>query len=438
MKILMNSILKALTTLIVLLSTSWSVIAKPPVMEGYPPSRESQATMKNYLEYPFNQWTFRNIGAPLNVVMIPREGNIYNFSGPEMPSLGEYQVTDIKNKTMELETLFAENHTDGLVVIKGDKLLFENYFNGFNEHAQHIWFSMSKSLASTAFGLLVQDKKVDLSASPSKYIPELEGSGFDRVTLQHVLDMASSIDFKESYTDFSSDFAVHYVPALNMGWLPGAGDVQPESTEIYGVHDFLAKFIKPDLKREPGDNLDYNSSNADLIGWLISRISGQPFQDYIQKNIWSKLGAEHDAYIAVDRAFMPVVTGGMNSTTRDAARFAMMIRDRGNFNGQQIIPANWIDETLNISQRLRKNMSDNLIYSEEPWTSYHNMWWVIDEKKGEFCAMGIHGQVMYINRSTDTVMVWFSSQPVAGNPRNVNTQSKLKAATQLSTYLGSN
>jgi CubicO group peptidase (beta-lactamase class C family) len=191
------------------------------------------------------------------------------------------------------------------------------------------------------------------------------------------------------------------------------------------------------LKREPGDNLDYNSSNADLIGWLISRISGQPFQDYIQKNIWSKLGAEHDAYIAVDRAFMPAVTGGMNSTTRDAARFAMMIRDRGNFNGQQIIPANWIDETLNISKKLRKNMSDNLIYSEEPWTSYHNMWWVIDEKKGEFCAMGIHGQVMYINRSTDTVMVWFSSQPVAGNPRNANTQSKLKAARQLATYLGS-
>jgi CubicO group peptidase (beta-lactamase class C family) len=199
----------------------------------------------------------------------------------------------------------------------------------------------------------------------------------------------------------------------------------------------LAKFIKPDLQREPGDNLDYNSSNADLIGWLISRVSGQPFQDYIQKNIWSKLGAEHDGYIAVDRAFMPVVTGGMNSTTRDAAKFAMMVRDRGAFNGQQIIPSSWIDETLNVSEKLRKNMSDNLIYSEEPWTSYHNMWWVIDEKKGEFCAMGIHGQVMYINRSTDTVMVWFSSQPVAGNPRNANTQSKLKAARQLATYLGS-
>ena len=437
MKSLISFIFKAVVTILLVCCMSLTADAKSPVMEGFPPSRESQATMKNYLEYPFNQWTFRNIGAPLNVVMIPREGDIYSLSGSELPRLGEYPVTDIKNRKMALKTLFAENHTDGLVVIKGDKLVYESYFNGFNEHAQHIWFSMSKSLASTAFGLLVEDKEIDLSASPSKYIPELKGSGFERVTIQNVLDMATSINLSESYTDFTSDFAVHYVPALNMGWLPGARDVQPESTDIYGVHDFLAKFIKPDLQREPGDNLDYNSSNADLIGWLISRVSGQPFQDYIQKNIWSKLGAEHDGYIAVDRAFMPVVTGGMNSTTRDAAKFAMMVRDRGAFNGQQVIPSSWIDETLNVSEKLRKNMSDNLIYSEEPWTSYHNMWWVIDENKGEFCAMGIHGQVMYINRSTDTVMVWFSSQPVAGNPRNANTQSKLKAARQLATYLGS-
>ena len=405
-------------------------------MDGYPPARDSQATMKNYRDHPFSEWTFRNAGAPLNVVMIPRQGQIFELPKVKYDAIANLQVADSKDKSMRLEDLFSSNHTDGIAVIKGGNLVYEAYFNQFNAHAQHIWFSMSKSLASSALGLLVEDGKIDLAASPSKYIPELKGSGFERVTVQHVLDMATSIDLKETYTDYTSDMAVHYAPALNMGWLAGASDVQPETAEIYGVHDFLAKFIKPDIAREPGDNLDYNSSNADLVGWLISRVSGQPFQDYIQKNIWSKLGAEHDAYIAVDRAFMPAVTGGMNSTTRDAARFAMMIRDGGFFNGEQIIPKKWVDETLQIDDKLRTNMKANLSYSEEPWTAYHNMWWVIDETAGEYCAMGIHGQVMYINRSVDMVMVWFSSQPGAGNPRNPNTQSKLKAARQLALHLG--
>ena len=404
-------------------------------MHGFPPTRESQATMQNYRDFPFNQWTFRNAGAPLNVVMIPRQGTIYNLPGPTNPDLGNLSVTDARGDSMRLSSLFANNYADGLVVVKGDELLYEQYFNGFNGHAQHIWFSMSKSLTSSALGLLVQQGKVDLSASPARYIPELKGSGFERVTVQHVLDMASSIDLKETYTDLESDFARHYAPALNMGWLPGAADVQPDSTPIYGVQDFLAKFVKPDNSRQPGDNFDYNSSNADVLGWIISRVSNLPFQDYIQQNIWSKLGAEHDSYIAVDRAYMPAVTGGMNSTTRDAARFGMMIRDRGSFNGEQVIPAKWVDETLAIDDKLRANMKANPIYQEESWTAYHNMWWILDDSKGEYCAVGIHGQVIYINRSSDTVMVWFSSQPGASAARNVNFRSKLKAARTLAEHL---
>lgn len=258
---------------------------KTTVMEGFPPTRESQATMQNYREHPFNQWTFRNAGAPLNVVMIPRQGKIRELPGPTQPGLADFMVTDVGGKIMGLDTLFSTNYADGLVVVKGGNLLHESYFHQFNGHAQHLWFSMSKSLVSSALGLLVAEGKVDLTASPVKYIPELRGSGFERVSLQNVLDMASSIDFKETYTDVSSDFAVHYAPALNLGWLKGAADVQPDSANIYGVHDFLAKFIKPDTQRKPGDNFDYNSSNADVLGWIIARVSGQPFQDYIQQNI---------------------------------------------------------------------------------------------------------------------------------------------------------
>jgi len=404
-------------------------------MQGVPPSRESQVTMANYRDYPASRWAFRNAGAPMHAVMIPRGGNIRQFAAASRPELAEFKVVDPQGEAKGFDQLFKDNYADGLVIAQGQKVLHERYFGDFSEHDAHIWFSMSKSLASTAFGLLVDQGLVDLQASPAKYIPELVGSGFERVSIQQVLDHGTSIDFHETYTNVDSDFARYYAPALNMGWMPGAADVQPDNAEIYGVHDFLGRFIKPDPDRVPGDNFDYNSANADVLGWLIARLSGQPFQDYIENNIWSKIGAEHDAYILVDRAYMPAVTGGMNSTARDALRFGMMVRDRGEYNGQRVIPASWIDATLDVSDRLLANMQANTKYQNESWSAYHNMWWILDAAAGEYCAVGIHGQVIYINRRADTVMVWFSSQPGAASPGNPNFRAKLQAARQLAVSL---
>ena len=412
-------------------SLSYSEPDSQSVMEGTPPTRDSQATMKNYRDYPFSGWTFQNMGAPLNIVMVPRGGDIAELSQPSNQALGKKIFIDKTGAEMTLEDLFKVHFARGVILIQDDKVLYEKYFDGFGPHKQHIWFSMSKSLASAALGILVEQGKIDVKKSPAHYIPELKNSGFERVTIQNLLDMATSIDFKETYTDMTSDFALKYAVAMNMGWLPGARDAQPESTEIYGVHDFLSKYIKPNKELEPGTDFDYNSSNADVIGWLISRVSGQPYEQFISEQIWSKLGMEHDAYFTVDRAFMPVVTGGMNSTLRDAARFALMIRDEGRVKNKQLIPSEWINSALNIDEKLKSHMTANPKYGEESWEAYHNMWWILDSEKGEFCATGIHGQVIYINRSKNTVMVWFSNQPGAAAPKNINYQSKLNAARSL-------
>ena len=412
-------------------SLSYSEPDSQSVMEGTPPTRDSQATMKNYRDYPFSGWTFQNMGAPLNIVMVPRGGDIAELNQPSNQALGKKIFIDKTGAEMTLEDLFKVHFARGMILIQDDKVLYEKYFDGFGPHKQHIWFSMSKSLASAALGILVEQGKIDVKKSPAHYIPELKNSGFERVTIQNLLDMATSIDFKETYTDMTSDFALKYAVAMNMGWLPGARDAQPESTEIYGVHDFLSKYVKPNKELEPGTDFDYNSSNADVIGWLISRVTGQPYEQFISEQIWSKLGMEHDAYFTVDRAFMPVVTGGMNSTLRDAARFALMIRDEGRVKNKQLIPSEWINSALNIDEKLKSHMTANPKYGEESWEAYHNMWWILDGEKGEFCATGIHGQVIYINRSKNTVMVWFSNQPGAAAPKNINYQSKLNAARSL-------
>jgi len=160
--IAVTALFAALITAMVVSSTASSDVTEP--MQAVPPIRASQVTMQNYRDYPMSKWAFQNIGAPLNVVMIPRQGKIVELPGPSQPPLGNKLFVTAAGEKQRFDQIFEANFADGVAIVQGDKLLHESYFHSFNARAQHIWFSMSKSLTSTLFGLLVEQGKVDLSA----------------------------------------------------------------------------------------------------------------------------------------------------------------------------------------------------------------------------------------------------------------------------------
>ncbi len=397
------------------------------VMTTVPPKAEEQVTYKNYRTWPYSTWAFRNIGAPLHMVMVPRAGDIYRYPEKPNPAIGGIEVKDAEGKSRTVDQILAENHADGFLVLKDGAIVYEKYFNGLSRDYSHIWFSATKSLTSSAFGILVAQGKVKLEDSPAKYIPELKGTAYERVTIQNVLNHSTGTLPKENYTDPDSDFVKYYGPALGLAFFPGAQDVQPGSTQVYGIHDFVARFVKPDPGVKPGEAFDYNSPNTDMLGWLVARVSGMPVDRFVRENIWAKLETEHDASWVVDRAYMVTAGGGFVSTLRDAARFGDLILHRGSFRGKQILPAKWIDQTLEISDKDRRKMRKNPKYRSTPYVAYRNMWWVLDEKKGEYMAVGIHGQVIYINRAANLVVAMFSSQPGAAAPGNKHFWSKISA-----------
>jgi CubicO group peptidase (beta-lactamase class C family) len=403
----------------------------PDVMQSFPATRESQVCFANYNRKPFNTWAFRNMDSIVHTAMVPRGGELPRLISNIDPTLGQRQIKDANGTARSLDNLLEEHDADGFMVLRDNQILYENYFNGFSEHSRHIWYSMTKSLVSIAFGVLQASFEIDLASSPARYIDELKGSGFERTSIQDVLNHASAIAFKENYVDPESEFLRFYAPALGLGFSPGAQDVQPADTEIYGVFDFLASFIKAESANQPGDMFEYNSANADVIGWLIARLSGMPLHEFIAKHIWSPLGTYHDAAIVVDRAYMPVATGGMTSTLRDAALFGQLVLNRGMANGQQLVPAKWIDETLNLTSVDAQRYAKNSLYGNELWRHYKNMWWILDPAKGEYAAVGIHGQVIYINASTNTVVAQFSSQPAASQVGSVAFRSKLLAIREI-------
>ena len=408
-----------------LLAQQTDSMLKP--MTGFPPSRESQVSFQNYRDYPFNKWSFRNMGAPMHVLMIPRGGAVHVFKKAKN-KIGNTTITIAENKIETVESVFKNNETDGVIIVQHNNILYENYWNGLGRDYQHIWYSMTKSLTSTALGILVTQNKIDLSASPVKYVPELKGSPWERTTLQDILNMSTALGYAESYTDTAGFFYKYYGRASHFFYVPG-GDADPKTETVLGTYDFLTKKAIPNNDLQPGYKFEYNSSNVDVISWIISRITGKTYDEFIQENIWSKLGAEHDAYITADQSYTAMATGGMNSTLRDAALFGTFILNRGKIDGKQLVPSNWIDETLKLTAADKERYSRNDVYVKAgmPWVAYKNFWWILDETKGEYCALGIHGQVIYINRSANMVIAFFSSHPVAGSAASKNFLPKLNA-----------
>jgi len=139
-----------------------------------------------------------NHGAPLRWV--------HSFNELPDKSIANFQTADIDGKMSTFETIFKDFFADGVIVIKNNSVLYENYWNGLSRDYQHLWFSVTKSMTSSALGILVEQKKIDLTASPAQYIPELKGSTYERATIQDVLNMSTALGFKENYTDTSSFF----------------------------------------------------------------------------------------------------------------------------------------------------------------------------------------------------------------------------------------
>jgi CubicO group peptidase (beta-lactamase class C family) len=260
--------------------------------------------------------------------------------------------------------------------------------------------SVSKSITAVFLGIFVQQGVVDLDARISTYVPELEGGAYGDASVQQLLDMTASVEFNEDYADPGSEIQRQ---DRATGWrVPLNGDV-------IGNYYFIKELKKAG---EHGQVFQYCSANTDVLGWVLERTTGVPFADLLSREIWSKLGAERDAYVTVDRYGAPLPNGGICVTLRDLARFGQMVLQDGHFNGQEIVPARWIRQTRYHAENgpwLRTGR-----WSETyPNGSYHNQWWLTGDEPQSFYGSGIHGQLLWIDSTTNVVIVKLSTMPAA-------------------------
>jgi CubicO group peptidase (beta-lactamase class C family) len=371
------------------------------IMTGFPPPPSEQVTLANWRLPPFNRWAFRNVRQILPTAAIPRSetsGEAFRRAGRTIETIA-FQGPDGQEWTVG--RMLAATFTDGLMALRRGRIVAERYDSGLLPETPHIVFSVSKSLTAFLAGILVGQGRLDPEAPVVRYIPEVAGSAYGDCTVRHVLDMTVSTDFIEDYLDTTGDFARY---RMATGWNPVA-----DPSNVGDLRGFL-----PSIHRGAGPHgqvFHYVSPNSDLLGWILERASARPFAELMSELIWRPLGAEFDAYITVDRLGAPRSAGGICVTLRDLARFGEMMRLRGMAGGRQIAPAWWIDD-------IRENGDPGAwrrgaLASQLPLDRYRSKWYSLGDGRGTFCAIGIHGQWLFIDPTAEVVLAKFSSQPVA-------------------------
>ncbi|AIW15625.1 serine hydrolase [Vibrio tubiashii] len=424
--------LKSIAALISL--TSFSAIASDNANAMYSPMTEAheQVTLSNWMHSDYNHWAFQNMGIHPTLI-VPRDGNI-----SVIPSALDGSIADLKfssgNQTYTVDEAMINDRTDGYIVIKDGHIVHEDYFGTFGPKDHHMWASSSKSLMGQAIGILVEQGKIDPNKNVDEYLEELKGSHFGNQTVRTVLNMTSALDYSEDYANITPG-TMHFEYFRRLGLVPAYDLMAIDPTQDdtpRGVLEFAPHFTQnPELA--VNYKYEYHSPNVDVIGWLIARVSGQPLQDFIAENIWSKLGVEHDATFMADMTFTPIATGGISTTLRDFARVGMAIANDGFYNDHQIFSKAWIEDTFNLTDDEKAHM-DRSVYKEkgsgvyDEWLEgYKNYLWVHDSKKGIATFRGVYGQHLYINQDQNLVIATFSSAESASNAARQTNQPRLAA-----------
>ena len=281
------------------------------------------------------------------------------------------------------------NRVSGLLVIKDDTIALEDYELGNTDKTRWVSWSMVKSISSTLVGAAIQDGYIaSLDDRITKYLPKLAGGAYGDVTIRNILQMASGVRWNETYTNPKSDR--RRMLDLQLEQKPGA------------ILQFLATLPRAGT---PGTVWNYSTGETHIVGALISAAVKRPVAQYLSQKIWSKFGMESDATWWLESpGGLEVGGSGLSATLRDYGRFGVFALNGGMAGKERVVPPGWFSEAGSP-----KRVGNQLV-------NYGYMWWIVDASEasihqGAFEAIGIFGQVIYINPKQHVVIVVWSARP---------------------------
>jgi len=302
-----------------------------------------------------------------------------------------YQLTNDQLK------YFNDFRTVAFLVVKDTALLFESYWDGYGKDSYSNSFSMAKSIVSLLMGCALSDGYVKSIDEPvGNYLPEFAEGDKAKITIKHLLTMSSGLSWDESYSTLFS-----------------------LTTQGYYGKNLPKLVLNQTVVKEPGKTFEYRSGDTQLLSLIIERATGKTLADYASEKIWSKIGAEHDALWCLDRKDgVEKAFCCFNTNARDFARFGQLVLNGGRWNGEQIVPEEYLNESLTPAS-----------YLFDPETNrnvdfYGYQWWMINvDGYKTWYARGLLGQYIFVIPSLNAVVVRLghvrNNNRIDGTPEDV-------------------
>ncbi|WP_299774714.1 serine hydrolase [uncultured Pseudoteredinibacter sp.] len=288
------------------------------------------------------------------------------------------------------EQFISDTDTSALLVIHQGKIRFERYWLSGGPDVNWLSMSVAKSFIATGIGIAVGEGFIDVQKPIIDYLPSLKDSAYDQATVEHVLQMSSGAAWNEDYSNPDSD-------VLRLGRIMAMGG---------SLDEFVPSLIS---ENTPGTVNHYNSADTQALGMLLAAATGRSVTDYLQEKVWHPLGMNSPGYWLIDDFNVEMAFGGLNATARDYAKLGELYRLNGLWQGKQLLSPQWIEKSTTVqAPHLRPGIHELFPLG------YGYQWWIPEGEEGEYSAIGVYNQFIYVNPSRDLVIVKLSANSEYG------------------------
>ena len=310
---------------------------------------------------------------------IDEKESFYNdtlSSADDSAPWSEHPNTSDLKLTPSLEAKMKEIQTAGFLVIQDEKILYEQYWDGFTKHHTTNSFSAAKSIVSLLIGIAVEEGFIrSIDDSAGDYLEGFKLDGKENITIRNLLTMSSGLNWTES----------------------GANPFSNTAEAYYG-YDLVGLIDRLSVDANPGIEFKYQSGNTQILGFILEAATKQSISSYAERVFWNKIGAVHDAYWNLDdengkaKAFCCFY-----ATPRDFARVGQLILNNGVWNNEQVVPSAYVDECFVPADLTDKGKSLD---------RYGLHWWILNYNGIDVrYARGIFGQYIIVLPEKNLVIV---------------------------------
>ncbi|RZS99132.1 serine hydrolase domain-containing protein [Aquimarina brevivitae] len=279
--------------------------------------------------------------------------------------------------TPRLNEINEELGTVAFMIIKNDSVWYENYVEGYGTSSKTNSFSMAKSVITALLGKAIMEGYIKSLDQPvGDFIPKFSEGLAAKMTVGDLSSMASGLNWDESY---KSPFSI--------------------TAKAYYDTDLRDVMLDLEVVSQPGERFKYLSGNTQLLGMVIEKATGKTLTKYLSESFWKPLGMQENALWQLDSedSGMEKAYCCIASNARDFAKFGLLFKNMGEYDGKQILPEDFIRKAT------QPRFPEDDMYGYGFWLSDHM-------GKDIFAMRGILGQYVICIPEDDLIIVRLGHQ----------------------------